>query len=397
MSKKKNKKRSNIPKENSSKSIGFSIDNWDVLLSSGYTPLSQNPEIISAVNKIANLIAGMTIHLMENTKNGDQRIVNELSRKIDINPNRYMTRATFISALIRILLLEGDGNVVIYPQTKSGLIDGLYILPPGHVSFIPDGFGYYMYCNGIRYECDELVHIPINPDPDYPWKGTGYRKTLRQVAETLKQASTTKKGFMESKWKPSIIVKADGLVEEFSSKDGRKKLLNKYIESSEAGEPWIIPADQFDVTTVKPLSLNDLAIKDSVELDKRTVAGILDIPSFVLGIGNFNEKEWNNFINTRIKSICNVIEQALTKVILISPNLYFRFNYRSLFAYDIKTLSDVGCNLFTRGIVSGNEVRDSIGYSPREGLDELIILENYIPQGMIGDQKKLDGGGDGSE
>lgn len=387
MSKKKNKKRSNIPKENSSKSMGFSIDNWDVLLSSGYTPLSQNPEIISAVNKIANLIAGMTIHLMENTKNGDQRIVNELSRKIDINPNRYMTRATFISALIRILLLEGDGNVVIYPQTKSGLIDGLYILPPGHVSFIPDGFGYYMYCNGIRYECDELVHIPINPDPDYPWKGTGYRKTLRQVAETLKQASTTKKGFMESKWKPSIIVKADGLVEEFSSKDGRKKLLNKYIESSEAGEPWIIPADQFDVTTVKPLSLNDLAIKDSVELDKRTVAGILDIPSFVLGIGNFNEKEWNNFINTRIKSICNVIEQALTKVILISPNLYFRFNYRSLFAYDIKTLSDVGCNLFTRGIVSGNEVRDSIGYSPREGLDELIILENYIPQGMIGDQK----------
>lgn len=397
MSKKKNKKRSNIPKENSSKSIGFSIDNWDVLLSSGYTPLSQNPEIISAVNKIANLIAGMTIHLMENTENGDQRIVNELSRKIDINPNRYMTRATFISALIRILLLEGDGNAVIYPQTKEGLIDGLYILPPGHVSFIPDGFGYYMLYNGINYSCEELVHIPINPDPDFPWKGTGYRKTLRNVADTLKQASTTKKGFMESKWKPSIIVKADGLIDEFSSKDGRKKLLNKYIESSEAGEPWIIPADQFDVTTVKPLSLNDLAIKDSVELDKRTVAGILDIPSFVLGIGNFNEKEWNNFINTRIKSICNVIEQALTKVILISPNLYFRFNYRSLFAYDIKTLSDVGCNLFTRGIVSGNEVRDSIGYSPRKGLDDLIILENYIPQGMIGDQKKLDGGGDGSE
>lgn len=397
MSKKKNKKRSNIPKESTSKSIGFSIDNWDVLLSSGYTPLSQNPEIISAVNKIANLIAGMTIHLMENTENGDQRIVNELSRKIDINPNKYMTRATFISALIRILLLEGDGNVVIYPETKSGLIDGLYILPPGHVSFIPEGFGYYMLYNNSSYSCDELVHIPINPDPDFPWKGTGYRKTLRQVAETLKQASTTKKGFMESKWKPSIIVKADGLIDEFSSKDGRKKLLNKYVESSEAGEPWIIPADQFDVTTVKPLSLNDLAIKDSVELDKRTVAGILDIPAFVLGIGTFNEKEWNNFINTRIKSICNVIEQALTKVILISPNLYFRFNYRSLFAYDIKTLSDVGCNLFTRGIVSGNEVRDSIGYSPREGLDELIILENYIPQGMIGDQKKLDGGGDGNE
>lgn len=397
MSKKKNKKRSDIPKENSSKSIGFSIDNWDVLLSSGYTPLSQNPEIISAVNKIANLISGMTIHLMENTENGDQRMVNELSRKIDINPNPYMTRATFISALVRILLLEGDGNAVIYPQTKLGLIDGLYILPPGQVSFIPDGFGYCMMYNGIRYDCDELVHIPINPDPNFPWKGTGYRQTLRQVADTLKQASTTKKGFMESKWKPSIIVKADGLTEEFSTKEGRTKLLNKYVESSEAGEPWIIPADQFDVTTVKPLSLNDLAIKDSVELDKKTVASILDIPSFVLGIGSFDDKEWNNFINTRIRSICNVIEQAMTKVILISPNLYFRFNHRSLLAYDIKTLKDVGCDLFTRGLITGNEARDSIGYSPRKGLDELVILENYIPRGMIGEQNKLNGGGDNSE
>lgn len=59
------------------------------------------------------------------------------------------------------------------------------------------------------------------------------------------------------------------MTEEFSTKEGRTKLLNKYIESSDAGQPWIIPADQFDVVTVKPLSLNDLAIKDSVELDKK--------------------------------------------------------------------------------------------------------------------------------
>lgn len=397
MSKKKNKKRSSVSKGAKNESIGFGIRNWDVLLSSGYTPLSQNPEIISAVNKIANLISTMTIHLMENTEKGDQRIVNELSRKVDINPNKYMTRATFISALVRILLLDGDGNAVIYPQTKKGLIDGLYILPPGQISFIPDGLGYYMLYNGNVYQCDELVHIPVNPDPNFPWRGTGYRKTLRQVAETLKQASVTKKGFMESKWKPSIIVKADGLVEEFSNKEGRKKLLSKYIESSEAGEPWIIPADQFDVTTIKPLSLEDLAITDSVELDKKTVASLLDIPSFVLGIGNFDEKEWNNFINTRIKSICAAIEQALTKIILLSPNLYFRFNYRSLFAYDIKTLADVGRDLFSCGILSGNEVRDSINYSSREGLDELIILENYIPSSMIGDQKKLNGGDNNNE
>ena len=365
--------------------------NWESVLSTGYTQLSQNPEVISAVNKIANLIGSMTIHLMENSKNGDQRISNALSNLVDIHPNKYMTRMTWMSSIVRSLLLEGDGNCVLYPRTVSGLIEGIYPLNPGSVSFVPNGdFGYSIFYNGKEYLPEDLIHIVINPDPNYPWKGVGYRKSLRSVAETLNQARATKKGFMESKWQPSLIVKVDGMADELSNSDGRQKLLDKYIKSNQTGEPWLIPADGFDVVTVKPLSLNDLAIKDSVEMDKKTVASILDVPAFVLGAGEFNKEEWNNWINTRIKGICECIQQALTRSLLIKPEWYFRFNYRSLYAYDIQTLSTVGCDLYTRGIVTGNEVRDSLGYSPMDGLDELIILENYIPQGMIGDQKKLE-------
>lgn len=194
-----------------------------------------------------------------------------------------------------------------------------------------------------------------------------------------------------------MVVKVDALTEEFSNKEGRKALLESYIETSESGEPWMIPAEQFDIKEVRPLSLNDIALPDSVRLDKRTVAAILDIPSFLVGEGTFDEKEWNNFINTRIRTICNAIEQEFTRKLLLSPDWYFKFNLRSLYAYDINTLSNVGANMYTRGIMSGNEVRDWIGLSPKDGLDGLIILENYIPQGMIGDQKKLEQGGDKGE
>ena len=44
-------------------------------------------------------------------------------------------------------------------------------------------------------------------------------------------------------------------------------------------------------------------------------------------------------------------------------------------------------------------MRDKISMSPREGLDDLVILENYIPLDKVGDQLKLkqEGGDKGGQ
>lgn len=396
MGKKRNNTRVRAQPQKRSEVTSFlcSVDAYEMLCSTGYTKLSHNPEIMAGVNKIADLVSSMTIHLKANTENGDIRIKNGLSKKIDIYPNQYTTRKVFMSAVVRTLLLEGDGNSIILPETVGGYLENLYPVPASSVTLQADGWGYKVRIAGKAYDPSDILHFAINPDAEYYWKGTGYRVTLKEVADTLKQASVTKKGFMESKWKPSMVVRVDGLVDEFASKDGRKKLLEQYVESSKAGEPWLLPSDQFEITEVRPLSLNDIAISDSVKLDKRTVAAILGIPPFVVGEGTYNDKEWDNFISTRIKPICQVIEQELTKKLLLNPDWYFKFNLRSLYSYDIKTLSEVGANMFTRGLMAGNEVRDWLNLGPKEGLDELVILENYIPRGMIGDQSKLAGGED---
>jgi HK97 family phage portal protein len=272
-------------------------------------------------------------------------------------------------------------------------------IPPGQVSFIPEGYGYHIIINGIEYASSDVMHFTLNPDPQYPWKGQGITAAVKDIANNLKQAAATEKAFMESKWKPSIIIKVDGLIDEFSSRDGRKKLIDEYISTNDAGEPLIIPADQFSVEQIRPLTLGDLAIKDTVEIDKKTVAAILGVPPFVLGVGNYNSAEWNNFISGTIKPIAEGIEQEMTRKLLISPKWYWRFNVASLYSYDLKTTADVYSNLYVRGIVDGNEVRDKLSMSPRDGLDSLVILENYIPLDKIGDQLKLKQGGniDGQE
>ncbi len=399
MSKRKRHKTRARAEPTQSKTVSWlcSKEAFETLTCQGYTSLAHNPEIITGVSKIAKLVGSMTIHLMRNTESGDVRVQDELSRKIDINPNSRMTRSTFVQWIINTLYLYGDGNAVVYPQFRRGYLRDMKPIPAAMVAFIPDGiWDYSVSINGKEYDPDQILHFILNPGNYYPWKGEGMQVALRDVANNLKQAAATEKGFMQSKWKPSIIVKVDALTEEFSSPEGRSQLLKDYIDTSEVGEPWMIPAEQFAVEQIKPLSLSDLALADMVQLDKKTVASILGVPPFVLGVGEFKREEWNNFISSTIMPLAQMIQQELSKKLLYSPDLYFRFNSRSLYNYELRDLATIADDQYIRGIMTRDEVRDWIGLPPVENEEELIILENYIPVGMIGDQKKLvQNGGDG--
>ena len=211
---------------------------------------------------------------------------------------------------------------------------------------------------------------------------------LKDVADNLKQAAATENGFMSSKWKPSLIVKVDALFDEMGNPVGRETLLKDYIETNEAGQPWLIPAEQFQVEQIRPLSLADIAIKDTVEMDKKTVAAVVGVPAFLLGVGEFKRDEYNNFVQTKIRAIAQTIQQEMTRALIISPKWYLLLNYWSLIDYDLKQMSDVLLAGADRGYVCGDEWRDRMHMTPA-GLKEFKVLENYIPIDMIGNQKKL--------
>ena len=366
-----------------------SAEAYDILCGDGYTSLDQNPEIVAACRKIAEVVGAMTIHVMENTERGDERVINELSRKIDINPCSTMTRQTFIEAIVMNLLLYGKGNSVVKVYTEDGYLSDMEPVAANRVSYQGDYTRYYVMIDGIPYAPDEVMHFVYNPDKVYLYKGQGVTAQLKDVADNLRQAQVTTNAFMKSKYKPSLIVKVDGMTEEFSSPKGRQKLINEYMNSGEAGAPWLIPAEQFEIEQIKPLSLSDLAISDNVKLDKQSVAAILGVPAFVLGVGEYKQDEWNYFVKTKIKTIVTGLQQEMTRKLIYSPNMYIKFNVLSVMDWDLTTIASVFGSLSDRGFVTGNEVRDKIGMSPKEGLDELRVLENYIPWDMAAAQKKL--------
>lgn len=356
----------------------------------GYTKLSKCPEVIMAVNRIADLVSNMTIHLMHNTENGDERIKNGLSRKIDIDPLKNVIKKNWIKSIVRCMLLEGDGNAVVKPVYKDGLIDDLIVVPAKDFAInLGKDFEdkYTIQIKNKVYDPEDLIHFVLNPDPNNIHRGKSFRVALKQLTDSLKSADEIEKEFMGGRIMPSVIIKFNGDFQALEER--RESIKNAYFKQGD--NLCIVPNAMFDFEQVKPLSLNDIALNDVKLQNKKTLAGLLGVPAFFVGAGEYNADEYNAFIREKVASIAKTIEQTLTQSLLLSDEYYFKFNIRSLYNYDLQTTEKVAADLYRNGIITGNEVRDWMGLSPMKELDSLVILENFIPVQDVGNQKKLEG------
>lgn len=364
----------------------ITLNSPGILVGRGYHLLSEAPEVASAIWMIADLISSAPIHLMENSVSGDKRIRDALSRKIDVDPWRLGTRQTWMHWIVSTELTEGEAVVI--PHTADNLIADLIPAPDAVLSRPVGSKSYVAQFNGQSFDADDILHFRLRPDPLRPWRGIGPQVQLQQVVDSIIQTAETKTAYMSSEYKPPIVI-AVNADSPLSDEDTRSKFVEKYMKRKDKSEPLVIPADLMTFSQMKPLSLTDLAIKDGVELDKKTVASIFGIPPFLLGVGSFNKEEYNAFISRTIVPICRGIEQELTKKLLSSQDRYFRFSTRRLYSYSLQELSQISLNMRNAGLMSGNEGRNWLDLPPRDGLDDLVMLENYLPADRLGDQKKL--------
>lgn len=362
----------------------------NIILPSGFLPVTKNEEVRKCIHKIADLVSSMTIMLMQNGESGDKRLKNALSKKIDVYPNHHMGRKNFIYRIVCDMITHG--NSVVLPVLVNGLLDNLIIWDGKQTSFNCNEETYSIKYKLQTFDPDEVLHFVLVPDDDYPYKGVGFVPVVKDAIANIVQANATKTGFLQSKWRPSLIIKVESDAEGMQVKEEREKILNSYIGDTEAGEPWIVPASEIDVREIRPLSLTDLAIQEGLQLDKKAVAAAFGVPAYMLGVGTFSKDEYNNFISSVIMPIAKIIEQELSKKVVYATDWYFKFNPKTLYQYDLGELTTHVKEMVNAGMINRNEGRNYFDFSPADGLDEFVVLENYIPLDQVGNQAKLKGG-----
>lgn len=354
----------------------------------GYHRLIDAPEVAACINRISAILSSATVYLMENQKLGDVRIHDGMSRLVDIEPwPGVMTRSLWMDWIFSTMLGEGDGNACVLPEIEDGKFSRLLPMPGAVPLPIGDGDDYYISWRGRSYHSTEVLHYRLFADPQCPWKGRGYRVQLRHVVDALSNSDSIKKSLTSPDYKPPLCVFVNSDTD-FTEESRRDKFRNQYLADAKDGKPWILPADLVKIEQVKPLTLADLAIKDTVELDKRTVASIFGAPPHFVGIGNYDAKAHNGFVRTDIIHMATVFEQETTQKLLENPKRYYKISRRRLYDYDLKTLIDIDNSMADRGYLNGDEVREDADRDPI-GLTERRVLENFIPIDMAGKQKKL--------
>lgn len=354
----------------------------------GYHRLIDSPEVSACINRICAILSSATIYLMENQKLGDVRIRDGMSRLVDIAPwPGVMTRSLWMDWIFSTMLGEGDGESFVLPEIEDGQFARLRPMPGAAALPLGDGDDYYVSWRGQRYHPSEVLHYRLFADPQHPWKGRGYRVQLKQVVEALSNSDAVKKSLTSPDYKPPLCVFVNSDTD-FSDTKKRDKFRDQYLADAKDGKPWILPADLLKIEQIKPLTLADLAIKDTVELDKRTVASIFGAPPHMVGIGPYDPKAHNAFVRAEIIHMASVFEQETTLKLLESPKRYYKINRRRLYDYDLKTLIDIDNSMADRGYLCGDEVREDADRDPI-GLTEHKVLENYIPYDMSAHQKKL--------
>lgn len=366
-----------------------------------YIRFDRHPDVKTCVKKIADLVSSMTIFLMNNTELGDVRIKNGFSRVLDIEPNRFMTRKTLMHKVVEEMLLTG--NSVLLPAYTSNtgkavvqeLLTELRPVSADKVSFKPlDGGGYSALLNGIEFADDELIHFVYNPAADEPWRGEGLKACLKDMLNNLTDAQKIKGDYYRKHYKPNIVFTFNADTADFANgEEGKENIYEKWVKTK-PGDPYILPAQIAEFKHFPPMSLKEIAVNESVELDKKAIAKMFGVPLFMVGLGHFTKVEYNNFIDTTIAPLARGIEQELTRKLIWSEDYYIKFNLESLKSFDLEQRISMMYSGKALGVYNANEIRIQTGYEPidKQEMNEYSLLENYVPANRLGSQKKLNGG-----
>ena len=332
-------------------------------------------ETLEIVNRAVNMIVDDTAEIpFIVTSNNTSGVVSGIKRsKVNLLLNKEANPFQDISTFKRNAITDYilDGNIFIY-------FDGahLYHIPADNVIIHADARNYiekYTY-NDVDYSPSEIIHIKENSFHDI-YRGVSRLKPAVRTMQLMANMRKFQDNFFKNGAVPGLVLKSPNTLSEKIKERMLQSWAVRYKPDAGGHRPLILDGG-LEVDKISAVNFRELDFSNAIQENEKIILKSIGIPPIMLDSGN-NANIRPNMRLYYLETILPIVRKmnfAFTR--------FFGFEVREdvsdipALQPELRDQSQYYSALVNTGIISPNEARDSLGFEPVEGYDELRVPAN---------------------
>ena len=356
----------------------------------------KNLAVDNAVSLIANTISALPLRLYQYTKSGRQEAWWHPVAQLLKDPCVEESALLFWKTLIRSICCTGNGYIFLH-RVKDEIVS-LELIDPMRIRVERSESGRKRYVitgeRGGIYTDRDVLHIP--------YYGEGYNGTIGMSPATIHFATVRKNDLI-----------AEYIAIFFNNGIGSRLLVELDKDDYKAGSPkmeklmqdftvyfnkFVLGVDNANKPIITPPSTKISKIEQSNNVQGQVlvlyqdscneVYRIFNVPAEVIDsrqskYGSLEQKN-ADFLNVCIRPLCMHISQVLAKGLLNAmdqQNMFFEYDYGALLETDPSKKAEYNLKLFQGGMLTLNELRESLGWGPVK--NDVEGETRWIPASLI--------------
>lgn len=362
------------------------------LMFGGSTTYTQDKAmLLSTVYRCVNLIADSVAQLSLETYRVDSKGFKKKYQNhpayhvLNCEPNKRMTRYTFIKLLISSMLLRGNGYAYIV-RDNDGNVKELIYLPTEYVTIVPPKYIYEPVTykvTGFDFDvpAKDMIHL-LN----YSYDGVTGISTLSFARQTLELSSNSEehaRNFFAGGCNVGGILSVQSSLNAKQKEDIKTSWNRTFNAKSGTSNGLAVLEGNMNY---QPISVNS---KDAQLLETRQFNvtdicrffNVSPVMAFDLTHSSYSTVEATNisFLSTTLQPILTKIELEFKRKLFSEHNkIDIKFDVAELLRTDKASQSDYYQKMILNGIMSVNEVRKELNLIPVDGGDTNFIAANLL-------------------
>lgn len=382
--------------------------------------------LVACLNAIADPFPEPPLRVYRQRRDGQRDIVaGHALSKLLRRPNPYMPWELLAKCIVWSQHLTG--NAYFYKvRSGTGRVVELWPINPNHLEpKWPEGpdnqvwISHYEYTpNGkpLILSVEDVLHLPLNIDPDNPRKGRSPLTPLFAELFTDQEAAAFTAALLKNMGVPGVILTPDPSAEGGPNEEQSehiKELYKAKFGGDNRGEPMVIPGPmKVEVVSFSP---EQLSLEKVRLLSETRVCAVLGVPAIVAHLkAGMDAATYNNtgglrehFTESKLVPYWRLIESLFTLHLLpefdAGEEVECKFDLSDVRAIQIDEDAKYARleKMLLAGAVTINEVRSDIGLNTLPNGDVFLLPGKNVPQkaadlGQPLIQLPRDGDGDGN-